>query len=36
MAVEENEGVAWLAIYVSMIAGALALVRYNRFALWRD
>jgi thiosulfate dehydrogenase [quinone] large subunit len=36
MAVQENEGVAWLAIYVGVIAGALVLVRHNRFALWRD
>jgi thiosulfate dehydrogenase [quinone] large subunit len=36
MAVQENEGIAWLAIYVAMIAGALALVRHNRFALWPD
>ncbi len=34
MAVQENEGVAWLAIYVGLIAGALALVRFDRFALW--
>lgn len=36
MAVEENEGIAWLAIYIAMISGALVLVRYNRLALWRD
>lgn len=36
MAVEENEGVAWLAIYVGLIAGALVLVRHNRFSLWCD
>lgn len=36
MAVQEDEGVAWLAIHVGLIAGALALVRHNRFALWRD
>jgi thiosulfate dehydrogenase (quinone) large subunit len=36
MAVEENEGIAWLAIHVGLIAGALVLVRHNRFALWRD
>ena len=34
MAVQENEGVAWLAIYVGLTAGALLLVRHNRFALW--
>ncbi len=36
MAVQEAEGVAWLAIHVIMFAGALALVRYNRFALVPD
>ena len=36
MAVQESEGVAWLGIHVAMIAGALALVRYNRFSLWPD
>jgi thiosulfate dehydrogenase [quinone] large subunit len=36
MAVQESEGVAWLGIYIGLIAGALVLVRYNRFALWRD
>jgi thiosulfate dehydrogenase [quinone] large subunit len=36
MAVQENEGVAWLAIYVGLTAGALVLVRHNRFALWPD
>jgi len=36
MAVQENEGVAWLAIYVGAIAGALVLVRHDRFSLWRD
>lgn len=36
MAVQENEGVAWLAIHVAIIAGALALARNNRFALWPD
>jgi thiosulfate dehydrogenase (quinone) large subunit len=36
MAVQEAEGVAWLAIHVGLIAGALVLVRYDRFALWRD
>ncbi len=34
MAVQESEGVAWLAIHVGLIAGALVLVRYDRFALW--
>jgi thiosulfate dehydrogenase [quinone] large subunit len=36
MAVQENEGVAWLAVHVIMIVGALVLVRHDRFALWRD
>lgn len=36
MAVQESEGVAWLGIHVGMIAGALALVRHNRFSLWPD
>jgi thiosulfate dehydrogenase [quinone] large subunit len=34
MAVQESEGVAWLAIHVGLVAGALVLVRYERFALW--
>jgi thiosulfate dehydrogenase [quinone] large subunit len=34
MAVQENEGIAWLAIHVGLIAGALVLVRHDRFALW--
>jgi thiosulfate dehydrogenase (quinone) large subunit len=33
MAVQESQGVAWLAIHVVMIAGALVLVRFDRFAL---
>lgn len=36
MAVQENEGVVWIAAYVGLIAGALLLVRHNRFALWPD
>jgi thiosulfate dehydrogenase [quinone] large subunit len=36
MAVQEGEGVAWLAVHVIMIAGALLLVRHNRYALWAD
>jgi thiosulfate dehydrogenase [quinone] large subunit len=36
MAVQENEGVAWIGVYVGMVAGALLLVRHNRFALWPD
>jgi thiosulfate dehydrogenase [quinone] large subunit len=36
MAVQENEGIAWLAVHVGLISGALVLVRHERFALWRD
>ena len=36
MAVQEGEGVAWLAIHVGLIAGALLLVRHNRYVLWAD
>lgn len=36
MAVQENEGVAWIGVYVGLTAGALLLVRHNRFALWAD
>jgi len=36
MAVQENEGVVWMGTYVGLTAGALLLVRYNRFALWAD
>jgi thiosulfate dehydrogenase [quinone] large subunit len=36
MAVQEDEGVSWLAIYVTMIAIALVLVRHDRLALWPD
>ena len=36
MAVQESEGIAWLAIHVGLIVGALLLVRYDRFALWAD
>ncbi len=36
MAVQENQGLAWLAVYVGLIAGALVLVRSDRFALWPD
>lgn len=36
MAVQESEGVAWLGIHVALIAAALLLVRYNRFAVWAD
>jgi thiosulfate dehydrogenase [quinone] large subunit len=34
MAVQENEGVAWLGIHVGLIAAALLLARYDRYALW--
>ena len=36
MAVQDSEGVAWLALHVGLIAGSLLLVRHNRFALWAD
>lgn len=36
MAAEEDGGVAWLAIHVGLTAGALLLVKHNRFALTRD
>lgn len=36
MAVQESEGIAWLGMHVVMFAAALALVRYNRWALWGD
>lgn len=34
MAVQEQQGTAWLGIYVGLIAGALVLVRHDRLALW--
>lgn len=36
MAVQSSDGVAWIGVYVGMIAGALLLLRHNRFALWPD
>jgi len=36
MAVQDNDGIAWLGVYVGLIVGALLLVRHNRFALWPD
>jgi thiosulfate dehydrogenase [quinone] large subunit len=36
MAVQENDGIAWLGVYIGMFAGALVLVRHERLALWRD
>lgn len=36
MVVQEGEGVAWLGVHVALCAGALVLVRHNRFALWPD
>ena len=36
MAVQEGEGVAWLAMQIGLFAAALLLVRHNRFVLWRD
>jgi thiosulfate dehydrogenase [quinone] large subunit len=34
MAVQESQGVAWLAVHVIMIAGALVLVQHDRYAVW--
>ncbi|HVU25165.1 MAG TPA: hypothetical protein VHE13_13645 [Opitutus sp.] len=36
MAVQEQQGTAWLGIYIGLIAGALVLVRHDRLALWPD
>jgi thiosulfate dehydrogenase (quinone) large subunit len=36
MAVQEGEGVAWLAPQILAFAVALVLVRNDRFAVWRD
>jgi thiosulfate dehydrogenase [quinone] large subunit len=36
MAVQEGEGIAWLAIHVALIVAALVLVQHNRFVLWAD
>jgi thiosulfate dehydrogenase [quinone] large subunit len=36
IAAEEDQGVAWLAIHVGLTAGALLLVKHNRFAITRD
>ena len=36
MAVEENQGIAWLTIHIIATAGALLLLRHNRLALTRD
>lgn len=36
MAVQESEGVAWLAIHVGLIAGALVLSKNDRFSVWPE
>jgi thiosulfate dehydrogenase [quinone] large subunit len=36
MAVQESEGVTWLAVHVGLIAGALVLVRHNHFSVYAD
>lgn len=36
MAVQEGEGVAWLGMQIGLIVAALLLVRYDRFAVWRE
>lgn len=36
MTVQESQGVAWLGVYVGMIAAALVLVQHDRLSVWRD
>lgn len=36
MAVQEEQGLAWMGIYMGLFAAALLLVRHNRFAVWAD
>lgn len=36
MAVQEADGVAWLGMHMIMFAGAMVLVKYERFAIWGD
>jgi thiosulfate dehydrogenase [quinone] large subunit len=36
MVVQEDDGIAWLGVYIGLFAAALVLVRHDRFALWRD
>ena len=36
MAVQEADGVAWLGMHMVMFAGALVLVKNERFAIWGD
>lgn len=36
MAAEEEQGVAWLAVHVALVAMALVLARYNKFVVWKD
>jgi thiosulfate dehydrogenase [quinone] large subunit len=36
MAVQEGEGVAWLAVHVGLTVAALLLNRHNRFTLTKD
>lgn len=36
MAVQEQQGLAWLATYIGLISGALVLSRHDRFGLWKD
>lgn len=36
MAVQEDDGIAWIGVYVGLFAAALVLVRHDRLALWRD
>ncbi len=36
MAVQQDDGIAWIGVYVGMTSAALLLVRHDRFALWSD
>lgn len=36
MAVQEGEGVAWLAVQIGLFVAALLLVRHDRFSVWPD
>jgi thiosulfate dehydrogenase [quinone] large subunit len=36
MAVQEQQGLAWLGTYLGLIAGALVLSRHDRLCVWRD
>ena len=36
MVVQEQQGTAWIGIYVGLIAGALLLSRHDRLSVWPD